>query len=107
MKPPRRPRTTREFDQLAKTINNISFGTTTSNTDADMNVQCYKATGTAPAGANTEFAVTHNLRHVPFGFMILTTDRAAHIYKSTTAWTAATNAAQGNIYLKSDTASVV
>lgn len=90
----------------AKALSNISFGTTTANTDPDMNMQCWKATGTTPGGANTEFAVTHNLKHVPIGFFVLSTDKAAHIYKSTTAWTAATNSSLGTIYLKCDVATV-
>jgi hypothetical protein len=91
---------------MSKTLSNISFGTTTSNADADMNMQVYKATGTTPAVANTAFTVQHNLRHVPFGFSVVRTNAAAHIYDSGTAWTAATQTSLGTISLKCDQASV-
>jgi hypothetical protein len=114
MKPPRSlglvhtPRALQNHLELvAKTLSNISFGNTASNSDADMNMHVWKATGTAPGAANVDFAVPHNLTHVPIGFMIVSTDRAAHIYKGVTTWTAATTTTQGNIYLRSDTASVV
>jgi hypothetical protein len=96
----------RHLEIVSKTLSNISFGTTVNNTDPDMNMQCWKATGTTPASPNTEFAVTHNLKHVPIGFMIVSTNKAAHIYKSTTAWTAATTSTMGSIFLKCDTATV-
>ena len=94
------------LEQNAKALSNVSFGTTISNKDGDMNMQCWKASGTSAGVANTEFSVTHNLAHVPFGFMVVSTDKAAHIYKSTTAWTAATKTSLGTIYLKSDVATV-
>jgi hypothetical protein len=95
---PRSLRTTLEHN--AKVLSNISFGTTTSNTDEEMNMQCWKSTGTSPAGPNTEFAVSHNLGRIPIGFMVASTNKAGHLYKSTTAWTAT------NIYLKADVASL-
>lgn len=96
----------RWMELIGKTLSNLSFGSTTSNSDPDMNMQCYKATGTTPVTPNTEFSVKHNLKHVPVGFLIASTTPAGHIYKSTTAWTAATNIALGTIFLKSDVASV-
>ena len=113
MKPPRTLGLQKTWDALqrhlelvSKTLSNISFGATTANSTQDMNIACFKASGTSPGVANTEFAVAHNLHHVPIGFLIASTAPAGHIYKSTTAWTAATNSALGNIYLKSDVASV-
>jgi hypothetical protein len=116
VKPPRTlglaPKTTDAMvryvqELISKSLSNISFGTTTSNADADMNMQCYKATGTTPVGPNTAFTVNHNLKHVPFGFSVLRTNIAAHIYDSGVAWTAATNSTLGTISLKCDQASVV
>ncbi len=72
---------------------NVSFGSTMSNTDQDQNMQCWKATGTSPVGADTEFPVPHLLGRVPITVFWLL-DRAGDIYRSTTAWTATT------IYLK-------
>jgi len=65
-------------------------------------MDAWKASGTAPGVANTEFAVTHNLPRVPIGFFPISTGAAAHFYKSTTAWTAATNSSLGSIFLKCD-----
>ena len=99
-------------EQLSKVTSNISFGTTTSNTDEDMNMQCYKATGTTPVTPGTVFTVSHNLLHVPIGFSVLNTNAPAHIYNSGTPWTAAVNtsagvnASLGTISLKCDAASV-
>jgi hypothetical protein len=112
MKPPRTFGINREpipkpirhmVEQLAKTASNMSFGTTGSNTDADMNIQCWKATGTTPGVANTEFLVSHQLKHKPFGFIVVGTSSAGHIFTSNAAnWTAATDSAPGTISLKSD-----
>lgn len=96
----------RVIEQDAKVLSNISFGTTLSNGDDDMNMQVHKASGTSPGTINVEFAVTHTLKHVPIGFMVVSTNKAAHFYKSTTAWTAATNSSLGSIYLKCDVITV-
>lgn len=93
-------------EQASKTMSNISFGTTTGNTDRDQNVQCWKATGTSPGAPNTAFTVTHNLPHVPFGFHILRMNAAARFYDSGVTWTAATKTALGTISLKCDIATV-
>jgi hypothetical protein len=113
MKPPRTfdggfnfERLRYNYEQLAKAVSNISFGTTTNNTDPDMNTTTWKATGTTPSTPNTAFTVNHYLSHVPFGFAILRTNAACHIYDSGTAWTAATKTAYGTISLKCDTATV-
>lgn len=94
------------LEQTVKVLSNISFGTTPSNADADQNMQTWKATGTTPGVANTAFTVSHNLRHVPFGFTVLRTDKAAHLYDSGVAWTAATTTTLGTISLKCDVATV-
>jgi hypothetical protein len=118
MKPPRTFGINREplpkpirhmVEQLSKAVSNISFGTTTDNTDGDMTIQCHKAHINAPGSPNTEFAVPHNLKHIPIGFIIISTNQAGHVYKSAggTPWTAATDSAPGNIYLKADAAGIV
>jgi hypothetical protein len=48
------------------------------------------------AVANTEDTVAHNLSRVPVGIWVSTPDKAAVIYKGTTAWT------DTNVFLKSD-----
>lgn len=94
------------YEQQSKVLSNISFGTTPSNADADQNMQVWKATGVSPGAANTEFSVSHNLTHVPFGFMVVSVDKVATIIKSTTAWTAATSTSLGSIFLKTNAATV-
>lgn len=98
-------RTTRVLDA------NISFGKTNANDKPNApdasNIQCWKATGTTPVGANTEFAIAHNLPWIPW-FYFYALDRAGSLYQlpaTGTAWTAATNATQGNVYLKCSVAS--
>ena len=73
---------------------NVSFGQTTTNNEQGQNINGWKATGTTPGSANTEFAVPHGLGRIPIGFLTLALGANATIYKSTTAWTAS------NIYLK-------
>lgn len=87
---------------------NISFGATTGNTDRDINMDCFKATGTTPVGPNTEFSVSHNLKRIPIGYLIGFLDRAGDLYQGPTtgtAWTAATASALGNIFIKCSVAS--
>lgn len=84
-------------EQNAKVLaGNVSFGTAINDTDGDRNIRCSKVSGTTPGVANTEFSVAHTLGTIPMGFLVLSTGAAAHIYKSTTAWTTTT------IYLKCD-----
>ena len=48
--------------------------------------------------ADTEFSVTHHLRHTPSGFIIVLSDKACSCYDSGTAWTNTT------VYLKCNAA---
>jgi hypothetical protein len=95
------------LEQNAKALSNVSFGTTISNADGDQNMAVFKVTGTTPGAPNTTFTVSHNLAHVPFGFFIIRTNKAAHIFDSGVAWTAATPTALGTISLQCDVATVV
>lgn len=87
-------------EQTAKVLSNISFGSTTSNGDPDQNMAIWKATGVSPNVAGTEFAITHGLGRIPIGYNVVSADKAGHIYRSTTAWTATT------AYFKADVASI-
>jgi len=118
--PPSLNATNKFIENITKVLNgNINFGTTFTNpvgggspgsaTSNDANIECWKATGTTPGAANTEFAVAHNIggpRLPLFFFYFL--DRAGQLYSmyaGMTPWTAATNAAMGDIYLKCTVAS--
>jgi len=79
-------------------MGNVSFGATNSNATADRNIECSKGSGTTPAGANTEFSVTHTLGRIPVTFFGHT-DNGGVLYKSTTAWS------KTAIFLKCTTAS--
>jgi hypothetical protein len=90
----------------------ISFGRTNANDQPynngttpapdHANVQTWKATGTTPSSANTEFAVPHNLLWVPWHYFYHLNVNGVLYQDATTgtAWTAATTSAMGNIYLK-------
>ena len=95
-------------ERMSAVLNgNVSYGHSTSNSDEDINMDCWKATGTTPGTANTAFIVNHNLTRVPIGFHTIRVNVAgATLYDSGTAWTAATNVAQGTISLKCNQASV-
>lgn len=51
--------------------------------------------------ADNEYEISHGLKRVPNGYLVLNIDRAAIIYDSGTAWTTT------SIYLKSNTAGAV
>lgn len=105
MKPTRQPDAQtpeaiqRHLEQTNKVLSNISFGDTMGNTDRSQNMECWKATGTTPAGANTEFAVSHGLRRIPLTLAGQDTNNGGVIYRSTAAWTAT------QVFLKCTTAS--
>ena len=77
---------------------NVSFGSTTGNSDPEQNMECSKASGTTPGVANTEFAVTHVLGRIPVTFFGHT-DNGGVLYKSlVTPWS------KTQIFLKCTTA---
>ena len=51
--------------------------------------------------ANNEYEISHGLKRVPNGFIILNKSKASDVYDSGTAWTLS------SIYLKCDTAGAV
>lgn len=72
---------------------NVTFGSTTGNSDPEQNMECSKASGTTPGVANTEFSVAHVLGRVPITFFGHI-NKSGFLYASGTAWTTT------NIYLK-------
>lgn len=63
-------------------------------------VKCQYVDVTTHVTPDTEFSVNHGLGSVPTGYIVISRDKAATIYDSTTAWTIE------NIYLKSNVATV-
>lgn len=55
---------------------------------------------TTNATPDTEDAFAHTLGSVPVGYIVLSKDKAGHIYDGSSSWTST------NIYLRSDVASV-
>ncbi len=54
---------------------------------------------TSNVSANAEETIAHGLSRVPTGYIVVSQNKAASLYKGTTAWT------RENIYLKSSVAS--
>lgn len=90
------------LDQLTKVLKKISFGasvpdpanpgrTMISNNEPDRNLDIWKATGTTPAGANTDFTITHGLGRIPCTIVGQDTSNGGLLYRSpATAWTTTT-----------------
>ncbi len=89
-------------ERIARVINGqIGFGSTMSNADKDINVNCWKATGTTPGGANTEFAITHSLGRIPNTIVGQDTNNGGLLYRGSTPWS------KTQIFLKCTTATAV
>ncbi len=52
------------------------------------------------AGADVEFSIEHGMGIIPLGYLVISQDKAAVTYKSTTAWDT------GHIFLKSNVSTV-
>ncbi len=83
---------TRHSERLAKVLNgNVAFGSTMSNADKDMNMNAWKATGTSPGTANTDFTITHSLNRIPLTIVGQDTKDGSVLFRSpTTPWTKTT-----------------
>jgi hypothetical protein len=80
---------------------NVSYGSTMSNADNDINVNCWKATGTTPGAANTDFTINHALNRVPNTIVGQDTNNGGLLYRGSAAWTKTT------VTLRCTTASAV
>lgn len=90
--PPHKPKLTDQgqwlrlkqlYDMVARVINgNVEFGNPTS---GPININGVWATVVAPAAANSDFVVTHNLGRAAVAYLICTKDRACDVYTSPTA----------------------
>ena len=83
---------TRHTERLAKVLNgNVSFGATMNNGEEDTNLNIWKATGTSPGTANTNFTINHSLGRVPVTIVGQDTKDGSVIYRSpSVAWTKTT-----------------
>jgi hypothetical protein len=93
---------TRHSERLALVLNgNVNYGSTMKNTDPDMNMNAFKAAGTTPGAANTDFTLTHTLGRVPLTINGQDTNNGGVIYRGSTPWTKTT------VTLRCTTASAV
>lgn len=73
----------RQF-KTAQVINGkIGFGNPT---DGNDNMDGVWNKGVTPVVPDTEFAIIHNLRRVPTGFIVFSQDKAGTVYKGDTPW---------------------
>jgi len=71
--------------EITKVLNGlIGFGSPVGGRD---NIDGEFVTITSPAGADTEFTVTHNLGRVPVGFFVVNIDKVGIVYDGGTVWT--------------------
>lgn len=81
----------RWIERIALAINgNLNFGSTMSNSDADVNMNCWKASGTTPGGANTNFTINHSLGRIPLTIVGQDTNNGGLLYRGSVAWTKTT-----------------
>lgn len=79
---------TRHSERLALVLNgNVNFGSTMSNVDQDQNMNAWKATGTSPGTANTDFTIQHSLGRVPLTIVGQDTNNGGLLYRGSVAWT--------------------
>jgi hypothetical protein len=93
-----------KFDQDLETALDKIFGQLSEILNGGLriteNFDSYKVTLTTSATPGTETAIAHGLKRTPNGFIVLSKDKAAHIYDG------ATPKDSSNIYVRSDVASV-
>lgn len=75
-------------ERHARVLNgNVNYGHTMSNADADKNMECWKAHGTTPGVANTDFTIQHSLGRIPITINGQDTNNGGVIYRSpATPW---------------------
>jgi hypothetical protein len=82
---------TRWIELLAQALaGNVSYGSSMSNTDQDLNLLIWKATGITPGVANTDFTINHSLGFVPNTIVGQDTNNGGLLYRGSVAWTKTT-----------------
>jgi len=74
-------------DQIA---GKLSYGSTMGNTDQDQNLLIWKASGTTPGVANTDFTINHSLGSVPLTIVGQDTNNGGNLYRGSIPWTKTT-----------------
>lgn len=79
----------------------VRFGPNNNVINMGDNIQGQFLTYTTNATPNTEDTIPHNLGSIPIGYIVVKQNKAGSIYDSGTAWNL------NNLYLKSNTASIL
>jgi hypothetical protein len=75
-------------ERLARVLSrNVSFGATMKNTESDINLDIWKASGVSPGAANTNFTINHSLNRIPITIVGQDTDNGGVLYRGSVAWT--------------------
>ena len=69
---------------------NVSYGHTMSNADQNVNTDTWKATGTTPGVANTDFTINHSLGRIPITIVGQDTNNGGLVYRGSVPWTKTT-----------------
>ena len=78
-------------EQIAQAVGGqLSYGSTMENTDEDINMKVWKATGTSPATPDTDFTIDHKLGKVPISIVGQDTTNGGLLFRGSVPWTATT-----------------
>ncbi len=78
-------------EQIAQAVGgNLSYGSSMANTDEDLNLLIWKASGVSPGVADTDFTIAHSLGKVPITIVGQDTDNGGVLYRGSVPWTTAT-----------------
>jgi hypothetical protein len=79
---------TRHSERLAKVLNgNVSYGATMQNGQDDINMSVWKAFGTSPGTANTDFTIEHSLGRIPITIVGQDGNNGGLLYRGSSPWT--------------------
>jgi hypothetical protein len=60
------------------------------NTENDINLDVWKASGTTPGAANTDFTINHSLGRIPICIVGQVGNNGGNLYQGSVAWTKTT-----------------
>jgi hypothetical protein len=60
------------------------------NSDAEQNLEIWKASGSTPGAANADFTITHGLNRIPLTIVGQDTNNGGLLYRGSVAWTKST-----------------
>lgn len=69
---------------------NVSYGSSMANTNEDLNLLIWKASGVSPGVADTDFTIAHSLGKIPITIVGQDTNNGGLLYRGSVAWTTTT-----------------